>query len=230
MIVTDRCALLNIMQYSCPLFIRPLLIGRTYHDFCIEFLSLSINCSRIAIFNPLLIEFVRMHNRTRNETSFIVYDRTKSIDRLPRIQVFPNDYIRLCIHSFLSNNQTMTNIDCQEFHMITILSSMNHLYWPLFIVVFHFVLLMFAMVVSQSNHWRKRFSSSMFLQCSIHEMFVVNRNLRLFLRRTTRRQYQRRHMNEKKQVLQAIDSIARDCQLYKQTFIIRHEHVNEAYV
>ena len=211
----------------CPLLIRPSFLGRTYHDFQIKFESPSVNCTNDSLGNPLLVQFTRILNNTLNESVYVLYDRSKPASELPHVQVFNNDHVNLCIRSAVDQRGNATST-CQEFHMITMLSSSNRTFWPLLIVFAYLSLLCIGMCLSCMHQWRSQFAQS-FVQSSISRKFISKRNIRLFLKKNSE-SHRLTTMNGKKDVLKAIDSIAKECQPKSGTYIIRKGHINRAYL
>lgn len=211
----------------CPLLIRPSFLGRTYHDFQIQFESPSVNCTKNALGNPLLVQFTRILNNTLNESVYILYDRSKPTSELPHVQVFHNDHVNLCIRSAMDPRGNATST-CHEFNMITMLSSSNRTFWPLLIVFAYLSLLCIGMCLSFMHHWRSRFGQSL-VQSSISRKFIPKRSIRLFLKRDSE-SHRLTTLNGRKEVLKAIDSIAKEFQPKSGTYIIRKGHINRAYL
>ena len=208
------------MQNLCPILIRASFIGRTYHDFLLKFQSPPINnCTINLDDDPLLVQFTRILNSTFNHTSYALYDPREANADLPHLQVFHNDYVNLCLRS-AALNTNRNELTCHEFYMITMLSSTTTSIWPLLIIFAYLLVLILAIVCSYSTRLWKNISRKIFWKK---------------LATSTRLQIQRRKINEKKELLQTIEHLAKEYQSSR--FIDRHhhhhhqgkEHINRGY-
>lgn len=220
------------MQTICPLLIRASFVGRTYHDFQLEFQSPVDNCTVNPDHDPLLIQFTRVLNATSNITSYTLYDPDLRNVPLPHLQVFHNDHVDLCIRSALSGDQS--HLVCHEFYMITMLSSKTT-YWPLLIIFGYVFVLLLAMLVSLLAKLFHRLNKTIF-SGSITKKLIDNRNIRTFIP-AVNRQSQQKKLNEKKEIINTMDKIAQEYRSNRRhinPFIIRAlnspGHINRAYV
>jgi hypothetical protein len=219
------------MANICPLLIHASFVGRTYHDFQLKFQTPSTNCTIDPEQNPLLIQFTRILNSTLNHTSYALYNPAEPNGELPHLQVFHNDHVDLCIRSAIDTDKN--DITCHEFYMITMLSSINTSIWPLLIILGYIVILLIAMLFSSLSQVLNKLSQT-FFSGSITKKLIKNRTIRpLLLHRHT----QKIKLDEKSEVLKAINLIAKQCQsninTTSNTFIIqtdnRNGHIKRGY-
>jgi hypothetical protein len=219
------------MANICPLLIRASFIGRTYHDFQLKFQSPTTNCTPDPDQDPLLIQFTRILNSTLNHTTYALYDPTEPNEELPHLQVFHNDHVNLCIRSAIDTDKN--DITCHEFYMITMLSSVNTSIWPLLIIFGYMLILLIAILLSSLSTFISKFSKTLF-SGSITKKIIKNQNIRSFIP-VIHRQTQKTRLDEKEEVLRAIRSIAKECQLNPNpnAFIIQTDnengHINRGY-
>jgi hypothetical protein len=216
------------MANICPLLIRASFTGQTYHHFQLKFESPTRNCTIDPEQNPLLIEFTRILNSTLNHTTYALYNPAEPNGELPHLQVFHNDHVNLCIRSALDTDKN--DRTCHEFYMITMLSSINTSIWPLLIIFGYIIILLIPILVSLLSRILNKFSQKYF-SISIKKNSIKNRNIYSFLQ-LIHRNIQKNKLDEKQEVLKAIDLIAKECQ--SNTFIIRigdsNGHINRAYL
>jgi len=216
------------MANICPLLIRASFTGQTYHNFQLKFESPTRNCTIDPEQNPLLIEFTRILNSTLNHTTYALYNPAEPNGELPHLQVFHNDHVNLCIRSALDTDKN--DRTCHEFYMITMLSSINTSIWPLLIIFGYIIILLIPILVSLLSRILNKFSQKYF-SISIKKNSIKNRNIYSFLQ-LIHRNIQKNKLDEKQEVLKAIDLIAKECQ--SNTFIIRIDnsngHINRAYL
>lgn len=205
------------MENLCPLLIRASFIGRTYHDFLLKFQTPPINnCTIDVNQDPLFIQFTRILNSTFNHTTYALYDPQEANADLPHLQVFHNDYVNLCLRSALDSDRNA--LTCHEFYMITMLSSRNTSIWPLLIIFAYLLILILAIVCSFSARLWKKISRKMFWK-----KLALNSHLQL----------QRRKINEKKELFQTIEHLAKQYQsnrfIIDQTSSPKQEHIIRGY-
>ncbi|CAF3446566.1 unnamed protein product [Rotaria socialis] len=221
------------MANVCPLLIRPSFSGNTYHDLQLNFESPTTNCTADSNQNILLIQFTRILNSTFNYTSYALYDFAKKNNELPYLQVFPDDHINLCVRSAFHADRN--EVTCYEFYMITMLSSIDRTFWPLLIIFGYIIILIIPMLFSLLAQIFNKLSRT-FYRGSITKKLVKTRNIFSFLP-TSQRQLNDmnlKKLDEKKELLNAIDSIAKEFKKKSKTFIITQENpvgqVNRAYL
>lgn len=220
------------MQTICPLLIRASFIGRTYHDFQLEFQSPVDNCTNDASQNPLLIQFTRVLNATLNETTYALYDRTDSNVALPQLQVFHNDHVDLCIRSAVDRNQS--DLVCHEFYMITMLSS-NTTYWPLLMIFGYVFVLLIAMFGSLLSNLFHKLTKTIFSGSITKKVIKQNQNARSFIPIAAIRQNHQKKLTEKNEILNTMDTIAKEYRPRRHInpFIVRaqelHGEINPMY-
>ncbi|CAF1134779.1 unnamed protein product [Rotaria magnacalcarata] len=221
------------MANICPLLIRPSFSGNTYHDFQLNFESPTTNCTTDSDQSILLIQFTRILSSTSNDTSYALYDLAKKNNELPYIQVFPDDHINLCIRSAFHADRN--EVTCYEFYMITMLSSIDRTFWPLLIIFGYIIILIIPMFFSLLAQIFNKLSRT-FHRGSITKKLVKTRNIFPFLPTSQRHlnDMQLKKLDGKKEFLNAIDFIAKECQKKSKTFIITPEksvgQFNRAYL
>ncbi|CAF4571862.1 unnamed protein product [Rotaria sp. Silwood1] len=209
------------MANICPILIHPSFIGHTYHDFQLQFESSTTNCTIDALQNLLLIQFNRFSNSTLDNTSYALYNLAKSSNELPHVQVFPNDHINFCVQSAFNTNKN--NIICHEFYMITMLTTIDTIIWPLLIIFGYIILLILAMLSSLLAEIFGKLSQTLF-SGSITKKLLKKRDIFSFLPTSEKNLHNMvlTKFDEKKEFFKTIDQIAKDCRTTNtQRYIIK---------
>lgn len=217
------------MAYGCPLLIRPHFSGNIYHDFQLQFESSNASCPIDPHKNLLLIQFTRLLNSTFNDTSYSLYNLAQLDQSLPHIQVYPDDHINLCIQSVFDTNRE--NVTCDEFYMVTVMSSMDRTAWPLLIIIGYISTLLIAILFSLLSQLFDKLSKTLF-SGSITKKLLKSRKIFSFAS-TPQQQLNNtnfKDITDKREFFNAIDLIAKECQETTRTYTIMStkfdEHVN----